>query len=204
MTRFNFLAVAAVILTVTAIVTPYSSALAAERCPSAQPNEVPRNHVVLVFCVWENIGPARDLRWSSQESRGNIRKALYKHGTLYKGCLDVVNSLREMNLTKGVSVLLLINGNPLRILPEDNGRHAISFRVCGGRVPIAIPRSIMTKTWWIQFDTKEGPRLLYTNPNPDGGFTKKVGRWNRPGYSELGYLFGPEGDYTTRLNTVAP
>ncbi len=181
----------------------HSSAQVADVCETAQPNEIPRGYGVLVPCIWADQGPARNLRWGSNESRGNIRKALYRDGVLFQGCVDVVIGLREMNLTKGVPVELFVNGNSVMIDPKDNGRHAVRIQVCGGRATLAIPWSIMTNTWWIQFDTFFGYRLLYTNPNHDGGFTKKVGMWKRSGYSELGDGFVRLGWSRTRLNTVA-
>ncbi len=155
------------------------------------------SHLAYKLCVWENTGPATNLAWDRNESRSEVRRDLYKAGTLYSGCVLVEVGLRNVNLSKGMTVIRSAPGGKTEAVSfsASSAKNAdVVVDVCGGEGTLWVPNAMLGADHYVQLRSVKGPALAYNHPQMNY-FTKN---------GEDMEAAGKPRHLATRLNTKMP
>lgn len=157
-----------------------SAAQAVDICPQGVSKA---DYVAFKFCGWQHgVGPAADLNWGQSsadaqfQSRGDVRKMLYKEGALDNGCTILEVGFRNLKDVPSVSFIATWQRGTAVVSENVEDRAAnVSVVVCNGEGTIWAPVSALTADTFLQISVSEqarsNPRLsvTLTNNNPDGG-----------------------------------
>ncbi len=154
-------------------------------------------HLAYKLCVWENTGPATNLVWDRNESRSEVRRNLYKAGTLYPRCVSVEVGLRNIDLSKGMTVIRSVGGGKTEVVsfsPSLAKNADVVVDVCGGEGTLWVPNTALGTEHYVQLRSVKGPALAYNHPQMDY-FTKSG--------EDMKAVREPRHS-ATRLNTKVP
>jgi hypothetical protein len=193
LTRLTALAAAVFLLFV-------SSVFAADRCPQGETKD---GYLAYKVCLWRDIGPAAKLVWGRNESRGEVRKELYRGGTLYTGCVPIEVGLERVNLSNGARILKSAGQGRVEedMIPSSGGISAkISVNVCEGEGTVWVPNAILTSKHYVALRSID-PNIPLTYNHPDSGDSSNKSWFTEEGEDVTG---AGESRYpATRLNTKA-